>query len=132
MMYGVTRIWRRSPELFRRTQDLLSDPGILRRLDLALANPDSEDARALFRQISPLMISASSRVQFASPGANSSALGQLKNLSRVARGGFFVTINPTLHDSPLVLRLGSPILTNSDTTGAGLECPKLQRSAKQF
>jgi hypothetical protein len=111
---GVVRGWRTNPRLFQQIRQLADDPSILPRIVRARANPNCEEAQDLLRQLRPVLMATSARVQFGNSGANSATFAKIVAQHRVTgNGGLFVTVNPRLHEEQLPLRLTIPITTNS-------------------
>jgi hypothetical protein len=130
---GVVRGWRTNPRLFGQIRQLADDPNILSRLEHAKANPSSQNAQDLLRQLRPVLMATSARVQFGNSGANSAAFAKIVAHHRVAgNGAFFITVNPRLHEEELPLRLTIPITSNTgplDGTRQG-EYPRTVKARK--
>jgi hypothetical protein len=131
---GVVRGWRTNPRLFGQIRQLADDTDILQRISRARADPSSHAAQELLRQLRPVLMATSARVQFGNSGANSATFAKIVAQHRVTgNGALFVTVNPRLHEEQLPLRLTLPItsnLGNLDCMPPGYSFPNTAKARK--
>lgn len=111
---GVKALWDRSPHTIAKLQTLLEDPVFMEQVRSAKDNPNTPVARHVHSIIAPMLLSAGRSVPFASAGSQNVAYNQIVSNARAfSPSGYFLTLNPALHEHLLPLRLAAPVASNA-------------------
>ncbi|ORY46370.1 hypothetical protein BCR33DRAFT_783536 [Rhizoclosmatium globosum] len=111
---GVGKKWRNTPAAMAELTRLLNE-GVEARLENAIKNPKSKDAKLLLSEIGPLIASAGEQVWY-SEERSKKAYSQMIALLRFFGPtlSYFVTCNPHMDRHLLTYRLCFPVVNNWD------------------
>jgi hypothetical protein len=100
---------RTKPECMTKFGSITNAPEFTQRIQRAVKYPKSADAKALVKELQPLIRQCSAEVPFSAESRGAVLGRQMALLQLFGTPGFFITISPTDTNSALVMRFCEPV-----------------------